>query len=65
MSPGGDYGTLLLDDDPGSGSRSGSGSGSGPGQAAARVRGVRSSRHLLPFWSRNEDTDSEVEDGVR
>ncbi|KAK7736206.1 hypothetical protein SLS53_007041 [Cytospora paraplurivora] len=60
MSPGGDYGTLLDDE-----SGSGSGSVSGSGQAAARVRGVRSSRHLLPFWSRNEDTDSEVEDGIR
>lgn len=51
MSPGAAYGTVS------------SGPGAAPGRSAVRERGPRSgSRHLLPFWRRNEDTDSEGEE---
>ncbi|ROV94635.1 hypothetical protein VSDG_06136 [Cytospora chrysosperma] len=50
MSPGAAYGTVSP------------GAGSGSGQAV-RERAPRSgSRHLLPFWTRNEDTESEGEE---
>lgn len=56
MSPGAAYGTVS------SAPRAGSGSGSGQA-TTVRERAPRSgSRHLLPFWTRNEDTDSEEED---
>ncbi|ROW12801.1 hypothetical protein VMCG_00250 [Cytospora schulzeri] len=55
MSPGAAYGTVSP--------APGAGAGAASGQSAVRVRAPRSgSRHLLPFWRRNEDTDSEGEE---
>ncbi|KUI62291.1 hypothetical protein VP1G_09411 [Cytospora mali] len=49
MSPGAAYGTVSP------------AAGSGSGRAVVRERDGRS-RHLLPFWRKNEDTDSEGEE---
>jgi hypothetical protein len=37
------------------------GAGAAPGTAQPRAEDRRSTRHLLPFWRRNDDTDSESE----